>query len=100
LKEFAISCFYQPGSMLFGGVDEEVVGCIHDRAGAKIISTLSKSVGFPKLEKDISCYRRPHIIGSVGGLHLSNVLKNMADMFSKYNIYTGTFGLGMKLYTI
>jgi hypothetical protein len=56
LKEFAISCGYQPGSMLFGGVDEEVVGCIHD--GAKIISTLSKSIGFPKLEKDINCYIR------------------------------------------
>jgi hypothetical protein len=65
LKEFAISCGYQPGSMLFGGVDEEIMGCICDRAGAKIISTLSKSIGFPKLEKDISCYRRQHIIGSL-----------------------------------
>jgi hypothetical protein len=44
LKEFAISCGYQPGSMLFGGVDEEIVGCILDRAGAKIISTLPKSI--------------------------------------------------------
>jgi hypothetical protein len=57
LKEFAISCGYQPKSMLFGGVDEEIVGCIRDRAEAKIISTLCKSIGFPKLEKDISCYR-------------------------------------------
>jgi hypothetical protein len=65
LKEFAISCGYQPGSMLFGGGDEEVVGCIRDHAGAKIISTLSKSVGFPKLEKDISYYMRQHIIGSL-----------------------------------
>jgi hypothetical protein len=47
LKEFAISCGYQPGSMLFGGVDEEVVGCIRDRAGAKTIGTLLKSIGFP-----------------------------------------------------
>jgi hypothetical protein len=51
LKEFAISCGYQPGSMLFGWVNEEVVGCIRDRAGAKIISTLFKSIGFSKLEK-------------------------------------------------
>jgi hypothetical protein len=65
LKEFAISYGYQPGSMLFGGVDEEVVGCICDRTGAKIISILSKSIGFPKLEKDISCYKRQHIIGSL-----------------------------------
>jgi hypothetical protein len=65
LKEFAISCGYQPRSVLFGGVDKEILGCIRDRAGAKIISTLSKSVGFPKLEKDISCYRQQHIIGSL-----------------------------------
>jgi hypothetical protein len=57
LKEFAISCGYQPRSMLFGGVDEEILGCIRDRVVAKIISTLSKSIGFLKLEKDISCYR-------------------------------------------
>jgi hypothetical protein len=50
--------------MLFGGVDEEILGSIRDRAGAKIISTLSKSVGFPKLESDISGYRCQHIVGS------------------------------------
>jgi hypothetical protein len=65
LKEFAISCGYQPGSILFGGVNEEILGCIHDRAAAKIISTLSKNVGFPKIEKDISCYRQHHIIGTL-----------------------------------
>ena len=65
LKEFTISCGYQHGSMLFSRVDEEIVGCIRDHTGAKIISTLFKSIGFPKLEKDISCYRRQHIIGSL-----------------------------------
>jgi hypothetical protein len=30
LKEFAISCGYRPGSILFGGVDEEILGCIRD----------------------------------------------------------------------
>jgi hypothetical protein len=65
LKEYGISCGYQPGSMLFGGIDEEILGCIRDRARAKIIGTLSKSVGFPKLEFDISGYRRQHIIGSL-----------------------------------
>jgi hypothetical protein len=38
--------------------------------------------------------------GPVGGLRLPKVLKNTTDMFFEYNIYTGTFGLGMKLYTI
>jgi hypothetical protein len=65
LKEYGISCGYQPGFMLFGGVDEEIMGCICDRAGAKIIGTLSKSVGFPKLESNISGYRRQHIIDSL-----------------------------------
>jgi hypothetical protein len=57
LQEYAISCGYQPGAMLFGGINEEALGCIRDRIGANIISTLSKSVGFPKLEADISSYR-------------------------------------------
>jgi hypothetical protein len=65
LKEYAISCGYQPGSLLFGGVDEKNLGCIRDRARAKIIDTLSMSVGFPKLEADISGYRRQHIVGSL-----------------------------------
>jgi hypothetical protein len=43
--------------MLFGGIDEGALGCIRDRARAKIIGTLSKSVGFPKLEANISGYR-------------------------------------------
>jgi hypothetical protein len=57
LQECGISYGYQPGAMLFGGIDEGALGCIHDRTGAMIISTLSKSVGFPKLEADISGYR-------------------------------------------
>jgi hypothetical protein len=65
LKEYAISCGYQPGSLLFGGVDKEILGCIRDRAGAKIIDSLSKIVGFPKLEANISGYRRQHIVGSL-----------------------------------
>jgi hypothetical protein len=65
LKEFAMRCGYQPVSIIFVGVDEEILGCIRDRAGAKIVGTLSKSVEFPKLETDISCYRRQHIVGSL-----------------------------------
>jgi hypothetical protein len=65
LQEYAISCGYQPGAMLFGGINEEALGCIRDDTRAKIISTLSKSVGFPKLEADISSYRRQHIVGSL-----------------------------------
>jgi hypothetical protein len=65
LKEFAMSGGYQPGSVLFGGVDEEILGCIPDRARAKIVSTLAKSIGFQKLERDIINYRRQHITVSL-----------------------------------
>jgi hypothetical protein len=51
--------------VLFGGINEEALGCIRDRTRAKIISTLSKSVGFLKLEADISSYQRQHIVGSL-----------------------------------
>jgi hypothetical protein len=56
LKEYAISCGYQPGALLFGGVDDEKLGCVRDQTEAKVISTLSKSIGFPKPETDISRY--------------------------------------------
>jgi hypothetical protein len=65
LQEYAASCGYQLGAVLFGGINEEALGCIRDRTGSKIISTLSKSVGFPKLEADISSYRRQHIVDSL-----------------------------------
>jgi hypothetical protein len=83
LKEFSISCGYQPGSVLFGGVDEEIMGCIRDRAGAKIIGTLSKSVEFPKLEKDISCYRRQHIIDNLfySNFKVRTLLQVTTDVF-------------------
>jgi hypothetical protein len=65
LQDYSIFCGYQPGALLFGGVDEERLGCLRDRTGAKVISTLSKSVGFLKLEANISRYRRQHIVGSL-----------------------------------
>jgi hypothetical protein len=65
LKEYAKSCGYRPGALLFGGIDDEKLDCIRDQTGAKIIGTLSKSIGFPKLETDISRYRRQHIVGSL-----------------------------------
>jgi hypothetical protein len=65
LKEYAISCGYQPRSLVFGGVDEEILGCIRNHTRAKIIGTLSKSIGFLKVESDISGYRRQHIVGSL-----------------------------------
>jgi hypothetical protein len=65
LKEYAISYGYRPGALLFGGIDDERLGYMRDQTGARVISTLSKSIGFPMLETDISRYRRQHIVGSL-----------------------------------
>jgi hypothetical protein len=65
LRDYAISCGYHLGALLFGGVDEESLGCLWDQTGAKVVSTLSKGVGFPKLEADLNRYRRQHITGSL-----------------------------------
>jgi hypothetical protein len=65
LREYAKSCGYKPGALLFGGVDDEKLDCIRDQTGAKVIGTLSKSIGFPKLETDIIRYRRQHVVGSL-----------------------------------
>jgi hypothetical protein len=65
LRDYAISCGYKPGALLFGGIDDESLGCLRNQTGAKVISTLSKSLGFLKLEADINRYRRQHIIGSL-----------------------------------
>jgi hypothetical protein len=83
LREYAISCGYQPGALLFGGVDDERLGCLRDQTGAKVIGTLSKSIGFPKLETDISHYRRQHIVGS---LFYSNFkVKTFLQLFIVFN---------------
>jgi hypothetical protein len=82
LHEYAISCGYQPGALLFDGINEESLGCIRDRTGAKVISTLSRSVGFPKLEAGVSRYRRQHIVGS---LFYSNFkVKFLLQLFSLF----------------
>jgi hypothetical protein len=65
LKEYAISCGYRPGALLFGGVNEESLRCLRDHNRAKVVGTLSKSVGFPEVEADLSRYRRQHIAGSL-----------------------------------
>jgi hypothetical protein len=65
LKEYDISCGYRLGALLFGGIDDERLGCIRDQTGAKVIGTLSKSIGFPKLKTDISRYQRKHIVDSL-----------------------------------
>jgi hypothetical protein len=65
LKKYAISCGYKSGAMLFGGVNEGKLRCLRNRTEAKIVRTLSKSIGLPKLETDLCRYQRHHITGSL-----------------------------------
>jgi hypothetical protein len=83
LRDYAISCGYQLGALLFGGIDGESLGCLRDKIRVKVIDTLSKSIGFPKLETDISHYRRQHIVGS---LFYSNFkVKTFLQLFIVFN---------------
>jgi hypothetical protein len=88
LKEYVISCGYRPGALLFGGINDERLGCVRDQTGAKVIGTLSKSISFSKLEIDISRYQRQHIIGSlfysnfkVNNFSLTFIVFNNEDVF-------------------
>jgi hypothetical protein len=65
LKKYAISCGYKSGAMLFGGVNEGKLRCFRNRTEAKIVRTLSKIIGLPKLEADMCRYQRHHIAGSL-----------------------------------
>jgi hypothetical protein len=65
LKKYAISCGYKPGATLFGGVNEGKLRCLRTRSEAKIVRTLSKNIGLPKLEADLYRYQRHHIAGSL-----------------------------------
>jgi hypothetical protein len=65
LKKYVISCGYKPRATLFGGVNEGKLRCLRNRSEAKIVRTLSKSIGLPKLEADLCRYQRHHIAGSL-----------------------------------
>jgi hypothetical protein len=65
LKKYAISCGYKSGAMLFGGVNEGKLRCLRNRTEAKIVRTLCKNIGLPKLEADLCRYQRHHIAGSL-----------------------------------
>jgi hypothetical protein len=65
LKKYVVSCGYKSGAMLFGRVNEGKLRCLRNRTEAKIVRTLSKSIGMPKLEADLCRYQRHHIAGSL-----------------------------------
>jgi hypothetical protein len=89
LREYDISCGYRPGALIFGGVDDEKLGCVRDQTGAKVIGTLSKSIGFPKLETDISRYRRQHLVGSLfySNFKVKNTFLHLFIIFNDEGVF-------------
>jgi hypothetical protein len=51
LKEYAISCGYRPGALLFGGVNEENQGCLRDRTGRKLSALYRRVLAFRRLKQ-------------------------------------------------
>jgi hypothetical protein len=86
LKKYAISCGYKSGAMLFGGVNEGKLRCLRNRTEAKIVRTLSKSIGLPKLEADLCRYQRQHIAGSL--LYANFKVTNIFLLFYYYYYLT------------
>jgi hypothetical protein len=48
LREYAISYGYQPGALLFGGVDDEKLGCVRDQIGGEGYRYTVKEYWFPE----------------------------------------------------
>jgi hypothetical protein len=63
LKDFASARGYPVEAVIFGGLDEDVLDCIPDHDGARVVNTLTKTIGFLKLEHELSELRKQHIIG-------------------------------------
>jgi hypothetical protein len=53
LKEFALAGGYKPRSVLFGGVDEEFLGCNPDRAGQRLSILYQKLLDFRSLSETL-----------------------------------------------
>lgn len=89
-KKCATACGYKPGATLFGGVNEGKLRCLRNRSEAKIVITLCKNIGLPKLEADLCHYQRHHIAGSLlyanfKSILLSKVLKMQQDLEEEKN---------------
>lgn len=65
LRDFALAGGYKAEAVIFGRVDEDVLECVPSPEGARITNTLTKSIGFPKLEHELSGLRKKHIAGSL-----------------------------------
>jgi hypothetical protein len=63
LKEFAIPCGYQPRSILFGGVDEEILGCIRDRVGGKNQKHFIQECWISEARNGRQLLKRPNPLG-------------------------------------
>lgn len=65
LNDIASVCRYLAEAVIFCGVDEGMLDCVpnHDRAG--VVNTLTKTIGFLKLEHELSSLSKQHIVVSL-----------------------------------
>jgi hypothetical protein len=54
LKEYAISCGYRPGALLFEGINEESLGCLRDRTGVKLSALYQRVLAFRRLKQTLA----------------------------------------------
>lgn len=65
LKDFALTCVYPTEAVIFCAIDEDMLDCIPDYDRSRVVNTLTKTIGPPKLQHKLSGLRKQHIGGSL-----------------------------------
>lgn len=85
LKDFALAGGYSAEAVILGGVNKDVLDCVPDRDGARVVNTLTRIIGFPKLEHELSGLRKQHIVGSLAFTSIKVRLR-LHNMLSELNV--------------
>lgn len=85
LKDFALVGGYSAEAVILGGVNKDVLDCVPDRDGARVVNTLTRIIGFPKLEHELSGLRKQHIVGSLAFTSIKVRLR-LHNMLSELNV--------------
>lgn len=61
LKDYASRLIYRYGAIIFGGSDREMLACIPNWEEATVVKNLTKIIGFPKMEHELSGMKKQHM---------------------------------------
>jgi hypothetical protein len=61
--------------------------CVPDRDGARVVNTLTRIIGFPKLEHELSGLRKQHIVGSLAYISIKVSEREIGS-----NLFLNDFG--------